>query len=238
MGHDTMKVILTTHDRKPAYVHDTLESMFRNDDMKGADIHVLVHSQDSSFLGAWEQSTRITVHTLTDEQLKEKNGLARRAKCAHVKRLALEMADDEVLLLEDDCVFAPFWWTKFQAALEAYGPNRQWAMIALCYHLASNQVGLVPWDPSTYYGMVSLYLGSVIRKEAIKALGPRDNPDWDKNNPGVGGDVRLQQMLMKRRKDFKLFALRPQLVYHTGEVSSIGSRSEDSRRRSPGKPML
>lgn len=232
-----MKIVLTTHNRNPSYIDDTLNSMFRNDDMVGAEIHVLVHETTPECLGPWVDSSRITVHTLTPEQLKEKSKLARRAKSAHAKRIALELANDEMLYLEDDVIFAPLWWTRFQAALKAMGPNRQWAMIALCYHLASSELGLVPWDPNTYYGLVAMFFGSVIRKEAVKALGPRDKA-WDIDNPGVGGDVRLQDMLKKRRGDLRLYALRPQLCYHTGEVSSIGSRTEMARKKSPGKPIL
>lgn len=231
-----MKIIMTTHNREPSYVSQTLESMFRNDDTFQK-VHVLLHDNDTSQLGEWEQSSKVELHYMAPEDMNAKNRLARRAKSAHVKHMALKIAgDDECLVVEDDAVFVPRWHYRLNYALEQFGPNRAWCVISFCHYLDTDEIGLVPWNPATFFGSVCLFYGKVIAKTACEAFIRPHSPAWDTVNPGVGADTRLQALLKQRQKDFKLFAHCPALAWHVGQVSSIGSRREGMRRRVKPQP--
>ncbi len=227
-----MHIVLTTHNRKPSYVDTTLQSMFMNDPLDGAKVHVLVHEENADCLGAWESKGNVaSIRTLTAIEQAEKNRLARRVKCAHATRLALEMTEGECIFLQDDALFVPYWFSIVSDALEAFGENRQWCMIALCSHLPPPKnatPGILPWNPATYWGLVGMYFGSVAKQRAIAAL--HTHGKGEEVGPGIGADVRLKRMLIERQKEIKLFTLYPTVVHHIGEVSSIGSWTETARR--------
>lgn len=217
-----MKIVLTTHAREPSYLDATLDTLFATE-LTITCVHVLLHELETqtTCLGRWADDPRIKIRSLTPEEHNAKMKLGRRVRVAHATRLALEMADDECILLQDDADFQIGWLKTFEKELDAFGPNRTWSMISLCTHLRHQiKDGILPWNPASYWGLVAMYFGNVARQKAIEALGK-----WEITagpSPGMGADVCLKVMLESSR-DVRLFARYPSLVNHTGLVSSIAS---------------
>jgi hypothetical protein len=230
----SLRIVMTTCNRNPSYVRSTLDSMYAADpSIQG--IKLLVHEPNADFLAEkLAQFPRVVPTTLTEAEAADKAKLARRVKVAHATRLALELCEDECILLQDDATFQINWYRHFSKELDDFGPNRQWSMIAL-FHPLRHQLkpGILPWDPRGYYGLVAMYFGSVARTKAIEALRA-----WEARgmqSPGMGADVCLKDML-EHDSDLRLFARFPALVDHTGLISSIASNPRERNAPTYEKP--
>jgi len=214
-----VKLVMTTFDRKPPYVHETLRALFRNGNLLdlGAtnSLTLLVTEKPSDvifpalpkeFLNSFGKE----IHFLSDVQLKERDRLSPRQRTKFATRLALEMGADVVL--QDDLDFVVDWWPKFNALLPF---DLSKLMVSLYYpHPARDGVGLVQWYARNYWGMQAMFFGEEARKVAIEYLrDPREEAD----------DNALARMLTKRQ-DIRLYACIPSLIQHVGVVSTLKSR--------------
>ncbi len=221
-----MKIVITTFDRKPPYVHETLRALFRNGNMlelgTSNQLDLLVTEKHSNtFFDALPECFRdnptddggcygTCIHFLTDAQVQERNRLSPRKRTKFATRLALEMGAD--IVLQDDLDFAPDFWPRFNALLPI---DTSKLLVSLYYpRPAKAGVGLCQWYARDYYGMQAMFFGEDARKVAIEYLkDPREEAD----------DNALARMLTKRQ-DILLYACVPSLVQHVGVVSSLKSR--------------
>lgn len=230
-----MNIVMITCNREPAYVDATLESLLSSDESIEK-VHVLVHEVDVACLAQWLNHPKVDWRKLLPEEHDAKMMLPRRTRVCHAMRLALEdIGDGECIFLEDDAVFSPNWLQTFLRELEASTLKREDAMIVLRSHLRFQKDGFVRWNPSSYYGTVAVYFGSMAHAYAIKALGEGERSKHA--SPGIGSDVALKNMLLKTPQ-VQLYARFPNLIEHTGKVSSIAStpvRQHQIEREATGK---
>lgn len=223
----SLSIVMTTHKREPSYLTDTLKS-FR--DTCSEKLSLLVHerpiSSPSPFSIVDDYPIK-SIRFLTEEEEKEKNGLGQRVRVAHATRLALEMAEEDCLLLQDDIKFAPGWIPVLRDHVLSLGDARHNALIALYSHRNSDQKGLVRWDPKTYWGLLGMYFGREARLASLEGAFQTSGPNrmWPNDNgtTAPGADVRLQKFLLTNPK-YTLYTIYPNLVQHTGKVSSINSK--------------
>lgn len=239
-----MKIVIVTSQRDPSYLDATLESLFASDDSI-AKVYVLVHELSLDCLGKWREDARVLPRRLSESEHAEKMRLGKRTRVCHAERLALEaVGDDEAIVCEDDCTFQLDWFKRFVAELDAYqfgtGPfatTRAHAMISVCHHLKEDHLGILPWNPKSYWGTVAMFYGKIARLRAVEAFVTFEAGRHPGH--GQGSDVALQRMLLQSNY-VRLYARHPSLVTHVGEVSSIGSLtpegSKHRRDRRPRKP--
>jgi len=222
-----LTIVMTTHNREPSYLEESLKSYHET---CSHPLTLLVHevhpAQDNIMI---EHSRRY----LTEEEHADKMALGLRVRVAHATRLALEMADGECILLQDDVKFSPGWLGKLGDHLATLEPDvRTHACVALYSHRPSQVEGLVRWDPRTYWGLQAMFFGKEARKATIENAFQTSGPNrlWPKENNSTspGADVRLQRFLLDHPA-FQLYAVYPSLVQHTGLVSSIFSKMKDLR---------
>ena len=217
-----MHLVLTTFDRKPGYVYNTLRSLFGHGaglDLGGADqLTVLVTegektaAEERVLVGLPDEiedyDDGVELISLTPEQLAERDRLSPRRRTKFATRLALEMGADVVL--QDDLEFAPDFWSRFKALLPAEASK---IFVSLYDPHRATAVGLVPWTRD-YYGMQAMYVGEAVRAPLIEYL--RDAREE--------ADDNALARLLGRRRDFQLYACVPSLVQHTGVTSTLKSR--------------
>jgi len=225
----SLTIVLTTHKRDPSYLEATLKSYHETCNHP---LDLLVHNlaserEDRDLLLVGTKETRF----LTEEENIEKQSLGLRVRVTHATRLALEMADGECILLQDDIKFSAGWLGKLADHLAAL-EERDNALVSLFSHRQSEVEGLVKWDPKTYWGLQGMFFGKAARlatiAQAFQTSGPGRLWPTENNSTAPGADVRLQRFLLDNSA-FTLFAIYPSLVQHTGTVSSITSKMKDMR---------
>lgn len=226
----SLTIVMTTHKREPSYLEESLKSYHET---CAHPLQLFVHNlsserSDRDFLCETE-STRY----LTPEDNAEKQTLGTRVRVAHATRLALEMAEGECILLQDDVKFAPGWLGKLAEHLATFEPDaRSNALVSLYSHRQSQAEGMVKWDPKTYWGLQGMFFGESARKAVIEKAFQTTGPArlWPKENSSTspGADVRLQRFLLDNSA-YTLYAIYPSLVQHTGVVSSIATQLKDWR---------
>jgi len=232
----SLTIVMTTHTREPSYLEESLKSYHETCPHP---LNLLVH-ETVNVSESLESKRRVeallafpirTIKTLTDEENAEKQSLGTRVRVAHATRLALEMADGECILFQDDVKFSPGWLGKLADHLSAL-EERDNALVSLYSHRQSQVEGLVRWDPKTYWGLQGMFFGKAARLAAIEKAFQTSGPArlWPKenNSSSPGADVRLQKFLLDNSA-FILYAVYPSLVQHTGMVSSIASKMKDMK---------
>ena len=219
-----MNLVMITCAREPAYLDATLDSLFASDPSIEK-IHLLVHETNIECMARWLNHPKIDWRKLLPEEHDEKMSLGRRTRTAHAMRLALEGIEGECIFLEDDASFSENWLETFTAELSNANLNadvRSNSVISLRTHLRWQKNGFVRWDPKSYFGTVAMFMGATARAKIVEAL--RAFEALDMPAPGQGSDVCIQRLLLRDRA-LHLYARFPNLVEHTGEVSSIGSKA-------------
>jgi hypothetical protein len=212
-------IVMTTCDRQPAYVHRSLAALFAAD-AGVRSVHVLVGGGDAGFLGEWVSDHRVTPCLLSASQLDELRRSLPRARTRVVTRAALELAEGDVVLLQDDVDFAPDWW---RITLEALTWLDVATVVLALYspHVHTRRVTahapIAVYPAVDFYGCQGLFMGRLARARIVGAL--RDAPAYDDN----ADDETIRTSLV-RDPSIELFALVPSVVQHVGEVSAIQSR--------------
>ncbi len=214
-----MHIVLTTFDRKPPYVHDTLNALFRNGNLldlgAGASnsLTVLVTEKFSDKFETWlDEATDLhtNIEWLTDAQIQERDRLHPRQRTKLATRLALEMGADVVL--QDDLDFAIDWWPRFNALLPI---DTSKLVVSLYYpQPARGGVGLCQWYARDYYGHQAMFYGEDTKAAAIEYL----------RDPRLEADDNAIARMLTKRQDLLLYACVPSLVQHVGIVSTLKSR--------------
>lgn len=220
-----MQIVMITCARDPAYLDATLDSLFASDATIDK-IRLLVHETSVDCIARWINDPRVDWRKLLPEEHDAKMRLARRTRVCHAMRLALEDVEGDCIFLEDDAVFSQDWLQTFNGELVAH-PAHASIVISLRTHLRWQKDGFVRWDPKSYYGTVAVYFDDVARRKTIEAL--RQAETQNPPTPGIGSDVALQRMLLRDRS-VTLYARFPNLIEHTGKVSSIASEAVRQRQ--------
>jgi predicted HAD superfamily Cof-like phosphohydrolase len=207
-------IVMTTFDRKPPHVHDTLESLFARDPSVKS-VTLIVSESNADFLGPWATDERVVVQCLPPalvDQLKRRPAKARTAICT---REALRVASGPVIVLQDDLQFADRWYERTLEIVETI-PNdleRSRSMVALYSPYPHPHQPISEYTKKDFYGNQAIYFGDLVRKHCIWALGQSDTlPD----------DVAIR-LAMERDGVLHLFALNPSLVQHVGKVTTVES---------------
>jgi predicted HAD superfamily Cof-like phosphohydrolase len=207
-------IVMTTFNRQPPHVLDTLTSLFERD-RSVKSVTLIVSESNADFLGPWATDERVVVQCLPAamlDQLKRRSPKARTAICT---REALRVASGPVIVLQDDLQFADRWYERTLEIVKTI-PNeldRSRSMVALYSPYPHAHQPISEYTKKDFYGNQAIYFGDVVRRHCIWALGQSDTlPD----------DVAIR-LAMERDGVLHLFALNPSLVQHVGKVTTVES---------------
>lgn len=212
-----MQLAISTVDRQPNYIGDSLASLARS----GAqvDLRIVVCGADAAFLGApWIERHAARIELLSSEEFiwqKKWQPPHRQIVLTLVRALT---GDGDVVLCQDDVEFAPDWQSQLRAAvqqLSARTADGRFLLTLFSTRPPSATTGPVLYDARLFFGMVAMFVPACVRadlRDYVRAE-DRDAPD---------------DMLVKRfclSGGAVLYDLQPSVVQHIGLVSSLGGSS-------------
>jgi hypothetical protein len=206
-------IVMTTFDRQPAYVHDTLKSLFEMDPTVDK-VTLIVSERRAPFLGEWRDDERVDVMCFSPALLEDHATRVAKARTALCSRTAIRSVTGPVILLQDDLDFAERWYERSLEIIESLDDaSRSRSLVAL-YSPYPNHFGpLAAYPKDEFYGAQALFLGDEIRRHFVWAL------DQAK---GTSDDV-LMKLALKREPILNAFALNPSLVQHVGKETTVNS---------------
>jgi predicted HAD superfamily Cof-like phosphohydrolase len=207
-------IVMTTFNRQPPHVHDTLTSLFERDPSVKS-VTLIVSESNADFLGPWATDERVVVQCLPAAMLDQLRRRPAKARTAICTREALRVASGPVIVLQDDLQFADRWYERTLEIVETI-PNeleRSRSMVALYSPHEHRHQPISEYTKKDFYGNQAIYFGDVVRRHCIWALGQSDTlPD----------DVAIR-LAMERDSVLHLYALVPSLVQHVGKVTTVES---------------
>jgi hypothetical protein len=224
-----MRVAISTTDRDPGYVHETLTSMFDNACDVPLDVRCFVSGADASYLSRW--GDRITVCTTSAKEAKEMARHGKKRRIFHnAMRCLLDAAPSEALAyFQDDVEFCPDWTLKLARMREIapgylvkhmrQAPDRYVLALYAAYRFKAKPVSNYPTQK--FYGSQGLFFPEGMVGEIATAMSRAFNqgrcpPD----------DIWLKEWCLST--DTPILCGVPNLVQHIGSGSTIDSRFHTS----------
>ena len=221
---ENIKLVISTTDREPAYIHRTLASLF----LSGPEahgftpVHLMVGSPDERYLGDYAHSDAVHVHPLGKEEWRTIRDWGPHRRCCHNYHRCLTLpleGSRGLVVCEDDLIFQNGFYSRLLATVDEIEAK---AGVAVDYALAAyaaydfrnnrdepNGELFCPYGVAGFYGSQCVYYPrNVIPKLAELVLAE-----------GVKRYSEPLDMLVKAAyREFRgFFACRTSLVQHIGE---------------------
>lgn len=223
-----VQIAVSTVERTPLYVHETLESMLRDPRAERMRRRLVVSGTSALYLGSW--LGRADVEVLDKDAAKALRDVPPEGRCLANFERVLDGGDGPLLAFEDDVVFTEDWTKKLDEALARVvskgrgGPKRRHGEAFVLALYAARKFKLRPvasYNPLHFYGNQALYLSGPARV-ALRSLVKRER---------AAGRPRPGDMFVKMGAQehlYDLLACNPNLCQHIGERSSLGLRQHKS----------
>lgn len=223
-GQMTMKaqhvvdVAISTCDRVPQYIHDTLLSMFEADSLCSASpVRLVVCGPDAGYLGDVSRSTTVRVDVLSAADWADMKARDAKRRVAHNFMRVLAGADARrpLIALQDDICFADGWLVKTHDIVSeitaAHGDD---FILALYASYRFKGKPYYPYNAHLFYGNQALYLTPKARTGLLAFFRAATKL--------VPDDMMVKDYVLHSKT--KLFVANPSLVQHVGECSAIEER--------------
>lgn len=207
-----MNVAITSCNREPQYVLDTLRSMYEHADHPDAlSLRIVVDGDDSSYLGTWSEHADARAAPFGEHEHE------RRIFWTTARALSVSPPGKHLLVCQDDLEFAPHWDTRLVELLtQARLHHGSSIGISLwCRYPWTSDNGFCEYTPAKFYGSVAMFYANGVIDELrtymqSQALDPIE-PD----------DMAIKRFFAARPWCTLLAAV-PNLVQHVGDVSTRG----------------
>jgi hypothetical protein len=232
---DKIKLVISTIDREPAYIHRTLASLF----LSGPEahdftpVHLMVGSEDDGYLGDYAHSDAVHVHPLPREEWRTISDWGPHIRCCHNYHRCLTLPLDGsrgLIVCEEDLIFQNGFFPRLVATIdeiEAKAGVEEYALAAYaCYDFRDSREEpngelFAPYDVEGFYGTQCVYYPrKVVPKLAELVL-----------SKGVERYTEPVDLLVKKAyREFEgFFACRTSLVQHIGEsTTGLGGFHQNS----------
>jgi hypothetical protein len=226
-------VAISTVDRQPAYIHQTVESLRRDPMSDGFPVRFVVDGPSADYLGPLTQLGQ--VECLDAERWKKIKDIPPEGRCLlnFQRVLGPPQSGRSLLALEDDVVFTSGWVRKLELALdrvdaldERSARRREPFVLALYAARPFRRRPVDAYKPLHFYGNQALFFSPSAR-EAVRHFILMEELDFR---------LRPADMMVKlaaEKQLVQLWACNPSLCQHAGDVSSLGLRSHRSRSFRP-----
>ena len=222
------QIFMTTCDREPAYVHNALQSMLRDETVK--QVHVVVCGASGiGFMDRWGSDPRVVVHEASEAEkawARDAN-VERRILKTFLRALELSESGRTVIFTEDDTAFARDWLKKTENFLELtkkYNLRSEFGgkyILAICslYCLKSSRDcgmhSLAPYHPADFHCTAGFVLDGSLALELVAFAKEKiSRGDW------LASDMMIKRFAWDG--NCELLASNPSLVDHVGDQSTQG----------------
>ena len=220
---DDLIITILTVPREPSYIHETLNNLFRDPEIRRRKIpvHIMIDSDDRSYLSEYEGKNNITLHYLTPEEYAiEKEREPRSRFCYNYVRCIDIAQGRPLVVLEDDVdVRGNFINALEQTVTEMGSHGLNHYILTLCTRNGLNI------DPSCYigryyighlahgfYGTQGMYYPPSVQKDIRDHLISHGVESYRKP-----GDLLIGECAVKWQN---LYAPSHDLVDHIGTIST------------------
>ncbi len=217
------RVVMMACERTPNLASASLDSLFASDRLLES-MDVVVDSDTSSFLGAWDNDCRLRVHRLTAaEDLLLQHHHSRVARTFH-RCLKLAQPGEGLVIVQDDVEAAPCWFaTSLLVADMARGHIEALQIPAAPSFVLQLFCGW-PLKDRPYHRLSPGQFFSCVGTFFPANLVPRLEAFFTTEGYGDYADDLLVQRFLIAQGD-ECFALNPSVIQHTGsDASTHGAR--------------
>jgi hypothetical protein len=215
MESSAMIISFIVAPREPAYIHQTIASMYLSDPSASrAQIRLYLDADNDSFLKAYEHNQNPKVLIAPKEQRGIEHHLLR-LTLAQSRALSEAGNEEHFVVAEDDLLFLDGWTSRLQAAVAAARRTSGEAFILSGYS-PMMMVGdtIAKWsDSRRFYGNQFLYVPKSVRERLSRCLKDRLGE--------LPSDLLIGRWAAET--NVPIFATIPSIVQHVGKKSSIGS---------------
>jgi hypothetical protein len=237
---DDLAIAISTVNRSPQYVHQTLASLFAADPAvhRAGPVWVVVDSQDAAYLKEYSHHRLLRVQPLSESEAAESGGWAiHRRACRNYQRcLTLPLEGKKgVLVCEDDVVFRDLFLTRLVLTIQEMRSDRleQYALALFASHDFEGDASFYRgklycsygWE---YYGSQAMYFPSAMARSVATLI----------DDYGVNRFVEPYDLTIKRACGGLMYACARPLCQHVGEVSTgLGGCSRAPGFTRPFRPL-
>lgn len=207
-----IEIAVSTCDRSPQYVHQTLENMVSSD---RSALHVrkrlVVSGASAAYLERWSM---LEIETWTPDEAAAAPATPQHRTGQNFMR-QLRGEDAPLVALQDDLAFSSRWLEKAletATAIEKKHPRFVLALYAP-YKLRGLNGSAAPYSPFRFYGNQALLMPAVTRRELLAFC----------EQTSLGPDDMMVKAFLSQDHT-KLFARNPNVVQHVGETSAVEQR--------------
>lgn len=218
----SFEVGVSTVDRNPQYVHQTLDGMLRADEEASKlPIRLAVCGRSSEYLGSWAAHRNVHVELMSADEWAVAASRPNEARCLLNFRRVLGNGAGALLAIEDDVVFAQGWVGKLRAAIDKveedfdrHPSKRRPYVLALYAAYKFKGRVVAPYKSLRFYGNQALFFAA----DARKAVRTHIDIELGARRP-VPADMMVRKAAEQGR--IALFVVLPNLCQHVGERSSL-----------------
>jgi hypothetical protein len=218
---DKTSILVSTCDRDPPFLAETLESMFAADQtVVGRSVTLIVCGHDVRFLQDVALRNNVTVQPIDADRWKRVKRMSAKHRCAYNFRMLLEAAPPggPIVALQDDLQFSGRWLQRTEEIAKKVAVERKCTrfIVALLANYKFKGRPYFHYDALRFYGNQALYMSS----SAVRELRGYIANELDAGRYGPD-DMMVKDWLQKT--GCCLFAANPNLVQHIGTISAVGS---------------
>lgn len=219
------EVAVSTCERTPQYVHQTMESMLADPAAVPLRRRFVVSGRTALYLDSWLGRGDVEVYGAS--RWKEVEAVPPEGRCLLNFERLLGGGDGPLLALEDDVTFTEGWMGKLEAAIdrldEPNGPKRRTDDFVLALYAARRfkTRPITNYNPLHFYGNQALYMTGRARVKLRRVIATE-------LSEGRPRPADMMVRLAAERQMFDLLACNPSLCQHVGEVSSLSLRKHQS----------
>lgn len=212
------EIAMSTCDRDPQYVHETLTSMFEMDaGARERSVRLVVCGEDDGYLGRWKGLPNIATRVVRPPEIGTLTQPPIQRTTFNFMRV-LE-GDGDLIALQDDLSFAPGWLEAAERLCRQVR-ERHGDLFIVALYAAYRMKGrpLAPYNPFRFYGNQALCFSAAARAELQERMQKTDKIEPD--------DMMVKNYAIY--SSCRVFMANPNLVQHIGKTSAINQRFHKS----------
>lgn len=226
------RVVVSTCDREPSYIDETLESLFIDPEAATCKVMLAVDGANDDYLQRWKDHPCVSILTLTQEQSAEREtkNVTTRIFLNTARALAAAEVAEPLLYCQDDIEFCASWVSKLQECVHQAphhmaGMRRPGDRYVLCLYAAYDIRGPIVSDYPVmkFYGNQCLYFPVGILAEFRATM-----QTVIESGSFVPDDMLLKDWCLKSQVPTRsetsvdILVAIPNLVQHVGEETTLG----------------
>lgn len=215
-SHD-LEIAISTCDRFPQYIHDTLDSMAQATASRCGSVRLCVCGTDQDYLGQAADDVDV-VDTISADVWQRDFAAADTKRRITKNFMRVLEGDGPLIALQDDLEFAPRWLERAAEIAQTLQTRHRAFVLSLYAPYCFRRQPVDSYPPERFYGNQALLLSAGTRRDLLSFM---------RLQPELGPDDMMVKAYLSQR-EVPLFVANPSLVQHTGIFSAVEQRFHTS----------